>query len=191
MLEKIPSTLATLKAQRSQILTAGWFLQGCWLVQVKPGGTARTTSKYWQVRSRQPIFNGKRLKHLKPDEVEDYRAAIARGRQLQQLDRQIAKLQHQLAQSTVITESYSSQTELPPVTTFSQVAKLSAEVRSQPGVSPKHLPLTFTDLAEQERFVRELLVNSQTLRKSLRESAALNQVLRAKAIAIVTGYTHQ
>jgi hypothetical protein len=91
--EKIQSSVELLNIERNRILSEGWYLQYCWLVRVKPGGTARTDRQYWQVRSRQEMFDGKKLKHLHADEVEDYRAAILRGRKLLQIDRQIAKLQ--------------------------------------------------------------------------------------------------
>lgn len=91
--EKLQTRVELLKIERNRILNEGRYLQDCWLVRVKPGGTARTSRQYWQVRSRQEMFDGKKLKHLHADEVEEYRAAILRGRQLQQIDRQIAKLQ--------------------------------------------------------------------------------------------------
>jgi hypothetical protein len=91
--EKLQTRVELLKMERNRILNEGWYLQYCWLVRVKPGGTARTSRQYWQVRSRQEMFDGKKLKHLHADEVEEYRAAILRGRQLQQIDRQIAKIQ--------------------------------------------------------------------------------------------------
>jgi hypothetical protein len=99
-LEQLQASLELLQSERSQLMSQGWYLQHCWLVQVKPGGTARTTRQYWQVRSRQPLFDGKMLKHLPASEVEDYRAAIARGRKLQQIDRQMIKLQQQLEKFT-------------------------------------------------------------------------------------------
>jgi hypothetical protein len=92
VLEKLQTRVELLKIERNRILNEGWYLQYCWLVRVKPGGTARTSRQYWQVRSRQELFDGKKLKHLHANEVEEYRAAILRGRQLQQIDRQIAKL---------------------------------------------------------------------------------------------------
>ncbi len=91
--EQIQASVEVLKIERNRILSEGWYLQYCWLVRVKPGGTARTARQYWQVRSRKELFEGKKLKHLHADEVENYRAAILRGRKLQQIDRQIAKLQ--------------------------------------------------------------------------------------------------
>jgi hypothetical protein len=90
--DKIQVSVEGLNIERDRLLNEGWYLQYCWLVRVKPGGTARTDRQYWQVRSRLELFDGKKLKHLHADEVEDYRAAILRGRKLQQIDRQIAKL---------------------------------------------------------------------------------------------------
>ncbi|HEY9612475.1 hypothetical protein [Allocoleopsis sp.] len=103
--KKLQSDLNALYVERAHIKSEGWYLQHCWLVQVKPGGNARTNRKYWQVRSRQAMFDGKMLKHLRADEVEDYRAAINRGRQLQQIDRQIEKLQQRLLALTTTAQS--------------------------------------------------------------------------------------
>lgn len=140
-------------------------MQHCWLVQVKPGGTARTNAKYWQVRSRQPIFDGKTLKHLKPEEVEDYRAAIERGRALKQLDRQIEKLQQKIAQ---LIPTIDSESPLSP-TDKSQQPKEKQPVDR----------VGFTDLAEQERLVKEVLADSQALRASLRQS-----LVRSKRLGV-------
>jgi hypothetical protein len=97
-LRELQAEQAALQAERATLMGQGQCLQNCWLVQVKPGGTARTNRQYWQVRSRQPLFDGKKLKHLKEFEVEAYQAAIERGRALKRLDSQLAKLQHQLRQ---------------------------------------------------------------------------------------------
>ena len=156
-----------------------------WLVQVKPGGNARTNRKYWQVRSCQPIFDGKTLKHLKPDEVEDYRAAIERGRHLLQIDRSIEK-QQQLAQLTPTTNSSSSLSE----STLAETARLSMlpkSDREQPMKKPVKI-VKFTHIAEQERVVKELLAKTQALRRSLRQSTALNQKLRAGTINVREGH---
>lgn len=164
-LEKIQSDLKTLTAQRAQITEAGWSLQHCWLTQSKPGGTARTDHKYWQVRSRQPLFDGKTVKHLKADEVEDYRAAIERGRQLQQIDRQIKKLQQHLAQLTP-TEAGLDEATAPRPHALQQ-----AEAPSQ---------MLFSNLAEQEQVVKAILDRSHAIRKSLRQASAANRLIRAE-----------
>lgn len=163
MLEKIQSDLEALIAQRAQITEAGWSLQHCWLTQSKPGGTARTDHKYWQVRSRQPIFNGKTVKHLKADEVEDYKAAIERGRQLQQIDRQIKKLQQRLAQLTPTEDEFSEATAPQPH------SLQPAEAQSQ---------MLFSDLAEQEQVVKAVLARSYAIRKSLQQASAMNRLIR-------------
>ena len=257
--EKLQSALDALNTKRSQIAGVGWYLQHCWLVQVKPGGNARTDRKYWQVRSRQPMFEGKTLKHLKPDEVEDYRAAIARGRQLKQIDRQIEKLQQQFEQLTTTIDSSSGSSRSfstqishhppsPPYEGGNKSQKLAspepnggllaerhvsisgsgrsvseqagrslvrggnndsgARFESTPHETPLQNPILstenlqesleeqpqstvrFTDLAEQERLVKEVLANSQALRASLRQSVALCKRLGARTINLRNGHPH-
>ena len=183
---KLQSALDTLKTKRSQLLDEGWYLQHCWLVQVKPGGNARTDRKYWQVRSRQPMFEGKTLKHLKLDEVEEYRAAIDRGRQLKQIDRQIEKLQQQLDKLTATTDSSRRSSKphgTPPQNPILSTESLQESVKGQPQSQE-----TFTDAAEQERLVQEVLAKSQELRALLYKSAALSQRLRAGAFKIRNGH---
>ncbi|MUG99251.1 hypothetical protein F7734_45955 [Scytonema sp. UIC 10036] len=156
---------------------------------MKPGGTARTNCKYWQVRSRQPMFDGKTLKHLKPNEVEDYRAAIERGRQLKHIDRQIQKLQQQLAQLTpttdslrVASESSSAAYKPPHQIPILPSGDLQQAIEEQPLNQ-----LKFTNLAEQERLVKELLANSQALRASLRQAVAFGKKLGARNIDLRKG----
>ena len=184
--EKLQSALDALNTKRSQIAGEGWYLQHCWLVQVKPGGNARTDRKYWQVRSRQPMFEGKRLKHLKPDEVEDYKAAIARGRQLKQIDRQIEKLQQQLEQLTATTNS--SRSSSTPQETPLQNPILSTESLQELLEGQPQSTVGLTDLAEQERLVKEVLAKSQELRDSLRQSGVVSQKLRTKYLNLRNGH---
>lgn len=186
MLEKLQSALDALNTKRSQVAAEGWYLQHCWLVQVKPGGNARTDRKYWQVRSRQPMFEGKTLKHLKLDEVEDYRAAIARGRQIKQIDREIEKLQQQLEKLIATTDpsgSLSTPHDAPLQNPILSTESLQQSLEEQP-----QSKVTFTDAAEQERLVEEVLAKSQKLRNSLRQSSAVNQQLRAKYLNLRNGH---
>ncbi|HEY9675723.1 MAG TPA: hypothetical protein V6D11_30040 [Waterburya sp.] len=186
--EKLQSALDALNTKRSQIAGEGWYLQHCWLVQVKPGGNARTNRKYWQVRSRQPMFDGKTLKHLKLDEVEDYKSAIARGRQLKQIDRQIKKLQQQLEQLLATTnESRNSSTphETPLQNPILSTESLQELLEGQPSSK-----VTFTDLAEQERLVKVVLAKSQELRDSLRQSGVVSQKLRTRYLNLRNGHSH-
>jgi hypothetical protein len=186
--KKLQATLDDLNAQRAKIVGEGWFLQHCWLVQVKPGGTAHTDAKYWQVRSRQPLFNGKTLKHLKAEEVEDYRAAIARGRQITQIDRQIAKLQQRLSQQTFIADASSRALSSTPQETFLSVPMLVGDSQRSPKESVEQPLVKLADLTEQERMVKEVLANSQALRASLRQSVALCKQLGARNINLRKGH---
>lgn len=179
-LEKLRSTLDVLLAQRTQVVRAGWFLQDCWLVQVKPGGTARTDCKYWQVRSRRPLFEGKKLKHLKLDEVEEYRGAIERGRQLKQIEHQIQKLQEQLQPMNFPADAGDRALERLPRVPEAPVPIPKAPTDELEGaIAESQRSVTFTNLTEQELFVQELLAKTQALRASLRQSATINQQLRA------------
>lgn len=85
--------LKILEAERAKISNEGDVLLDCWIAQSKPGGTARTATAHWQLRSREPRFNGKKSKYLKASEVGQYEAAIARGKQLRSLVQQIETLQ--------------------------------------------------------------------------------------------------
>lgn len=180
-LEKLRSALSRLQSDRAQ-LTQTWYLQNCWVTQSKPGGTARTEHKYWQVRSREPILDGKTAKHLKPDEVEDYRAAIARGRQLKQIDRQIEKLQQQLAKLSVTTGSLSGSPAAEQQTLL--IPELPPSQRSQRAEATVLLSGERVDLAEQERLVQEVLTYSRALRVAVRQSINQGRKLGARNIEL-------
>jgi hypothetical protein len=96
-LQDLQQELATLKAERTRISTEGEVLLDCWVAQSSAGGTARTGKRYWQVRSRNPIFDGKKSKYLKASEVAEYEAAIARGKRIKALGKEIEKLQQRLS----------------------------------------------------------------------------------------------
>ncbi|MEH2078754.1 MAG: hypothetical protein V7K89_01690 [Nostoc sp.] len=187
-LEKLQSALKLLKTKRIEITCEGWYLQDCWLVQVKPGGNARTDRKYWQVRSRQAIFNGKTLKHLKQDQLEDYRTAIARGRQLKQIDRQIQKLQQQLER--LMAKTNLSATSSTPCQSPHQVQKLSSISVRQTLETQTLSTVKFTDLAEQELVVKQTIAKSQELRASLRQSVAVGKLLLSRTIDFRRGHSH-
>jgi hypothetical protein len=88
--------LKALEAERARISREGDVLFDCWLAVSKPGGTAKTTNAHWQLRSRKAQFNGKKSKYIKAAEVGQYEAAIARGKQLKQLDQQIETLRQRI-----------------------------------------------------------------------------------------------
>lgn len=92
LLEKI----ASLQSQQAEIRAQGYVLLDCWIAQSKPSGTARTDNAHWQLRSRKAQFSGKKSKYLKASEVGQYEEAIARGKELKRLEREIGALQQKL-----------------------------------------------------------------------------------------------
>jgi polyhydroxyalkanoate synthesis regulator phasin len=96
-LQDLQQELATLQAERTRISTEGEVLLDCWVAQSAAGGTARTGNLYWQVRSRHPIFDGKKSRYLKVSEVAEYEAAIACGKRIKALDKEIEKLQQRIS----------------------------------------------------------------------------------------------
>ncbi|MBD2058119.1 hypothetical protein H6F88_19230 [Oculatella sp. FACHB-28] len=89
--------LKTLEAERVKISGEGDVLFDCWIAQSKPGGTARTNTAHWQLRSRKAQFNGRKSKYLKASEVGQYEAAIARAEQLKKLNWQIEAVQKRIS----------------------------------------------------------------------------------------------
>lgn len=88
----LQAQLSMLEVERDWIEQQGYLL-GCWVARDKPGGTARTDKVYWQARSTEAMFSGKRAKHLKADEVSEVQAQVVRGRRLLQLRQQIASIE--------------------------------------------------------------------------------------------------
>lgn len=96
-LESLRSQVTILEIERTWIKQQP-FVVGCWAVKYKPRGSARTENVYWQLRSNEPMFNGRRTKHLKSGEVAEFQTQIARGRRLRQLSRQVTALQKRIGQ---------------------------------------------------------------------------------------------
>ncbi|MBD1999243.1 hypothetical protein H6G00_21955 [Leptolyngbya sp. FACHB-541] len=92
LLEKI----ASLQSQQFKIREQGDVLLDCWIAQSKPSGTARTDNSHWQLRSRKPQFGGRKSKYLKPSEVGQFEEAIARGKELKRLEREIGALRQKV-----------------------------------------------------------------------------------------------
>jgi hypothetical protein len=88
--------LKAMEAESYRIREEGDVLFDCWMAESKPGGTARSNNAHWQLRSRKAQFGGKKSKYVKASEVGQYEAAIARGKQLKELDRQIEALQKRI-----------------------------------------------------------------------------------------------
>jgi hypothetical protein len=92
-LQDLQQKLAILQAERTMINIEGEVLLDCWVAHSGAGSTARTKNLYWQVRSRNLIFDGKKSKYLKASEVEEYEAAIARAKGIKVPGKEIEQLQ--------------------------------------------------------------------------------------------------
>ncbi|MBD2067286.1 hypothetical protein H6F93_07055 [Leptolyngbya sp. FACHB-671] len=92
LLEKI----ASLQLQQFKIREQGNVLLDCWISQSKPSGTARSDNVHWQLRSRKAQFGGKKSKYLKASEVGQYEEAIARGKELNRLEREMETLRQKI-----------------------------------------------------------------------------------------------
>ncbi|WP_204137408.1 DNA N-6-adenine-methyltransferase [Halomicronema sp. CCY15110] len=91
MLQRSTQRYQTLKAMQAELqaeihrLQSQLYYLDAWIDSSKPGGNARgSPAPQYRLRSRQPIFNGRKSRYLRPAEVAEVRAAIARGRSLQQ-----------------------------------------------------------------------------------------------------------
>lgn len=99
----LTAKLNTLQAQVTRIRTEGDFLQGVRLEKAAAGGTAskgaQATYKYARLRSGKgkALPSGLKSQYVPVKEIPRYEAAIARGKQLTKLEKQIHQLQQQLA----------------------------------------------------------------------------------------------
>lgn len=109
-----PKNLSALKREKERLEQEG-FLVGCRIVPYRPGGTARGEHVYYQLRSIEPLENGKRTRHLKIDEIGHYRQLIANGKKLRRLERHMAYLESgKPCPRTIITSSASDEWYTPP-----------------------------------------------------------------------------
>ena len=95
-----------LKAKLAELETESNRVRGvehyrdAWVGECRPAGNARgQVPKQHQLRSRQPIFNGKKSRYLKASEVAKAKVAVERGRQLAQLEREAEQVGEQIARA--------------------------------------------------------------------------------------------
>ncbi|MEX0272606.1 hypothetical protein AB3R30_26190 [Leptolyngbyaceae cyanobacterium UHCC 1019] len=100
-LAELESALVTLQARAAEIKGSGDCLQDCWIGRSAGGGNAtglgKQPGRYATVRSR----NGRKTEYISiedPTLLAAREAAIARGRQLTKLEREIKKVTVQLDQ---------------------------------------------------------------------------------------------
>lgn len=87
--------MACLQAEVARISGEGRVLMDCWIAQAKPGSKK---NKYPRLKSRKPIFDGKKTEYLsiQGDAIAEAQAAIERGRRVKKLNKGIKTIQERL-----------------------------------------------------------------------------------------------
>lgn len=96
-LEDLKAELLSLQAQLAKINSEGRVLTDCWITKAKPGSRKK---EYPRLKSRKPIFDGKKTEYLSihGSAIEEAEAAIERGRKVKKLNKRIQILKEQLNQ---------------------------------------------------------------------------------------------
>ena len=96
-MEDLKAELISLQAELDKIQSEGRVLTDCWIAKAKPGSKK---NKYPRLKSRKPIFNGKKTEYLSihGSALAEAEAAIARGRAVKKLNKRIQTLSDQLGQ---------------------------------------------------------------------------------------------
>lgn len=101
-LDQLRTEIANLEAQTIVIRQQGEYLQGVRLEKTCAGGTASISAKgeykYARLRAGRGrlLPNGKKSQYIKLEQVTRYEAAIARGKSLQYLEKQIEQCQKKI-----------------------------------------------------------------------------------------------
>ena len=107
-LENLKAELLALQAELDKIQSEGRVLTDCWIAEAKPGSSKK--HKYPRLKSRKPMFNGKKTEYLSIHgaAVAEAEAAIARGRavkklnkHIQTLNKRLSQLQHKFSKSSL------------------------------------------------------------------------------------------
>lgn len=96
-LEDLKAELLSLQLELARIQSQGRVLTDCWIAKAKPGGSKK--HKYPRLKSRSPIFDGKKTEYLSihGSAVAEAEAAIARGRATKKLNKRIQVLSDRLS----------------------------------------------------------------------------------------------
>jgi len=134
--KNLKAQLEKLESEAQQIRAQEHYLRA-WVGKSLPSGNARgVVSAQYQLRSRQPIFNGKKSRYLRASEVTEAKVAVARGRQLLQLEQQAKKVRAKLIkiEQTAVKHGLS----LPKMDAFSALTQSKTNEWS---TRPKHIAL--------------------------------------------------
>ncbi len=97
-LEELKTQLLSLQAEIARIKSEGRVLTDCWIAKAKPGGSKK--NKYPRLKSRKPMFDGKKTEYLSihSSAVAEAEAALARGKAVKKLDKRIQGLSERVNQ---------------------------------------------------------------------------------------------
>jgi hypothetical protein len=97
-LEDLRAELSTLQAELTRIKSEGRVLTDCWIAKAKPGSSKK--NKYPRLKSRKPMFDGKKTEYLSihSSAVAEAEAALARGKAVKKLDKRIQGLSERVNQ---------------------------------------------------------------------------------------------
>ncbi|MBV8887986.1 MAG: hypothetical protein JO235_28865 [Chroococcidiopsidaceae cyanobacterium CP_BM_RX_35] len=95
-LEDLKAELLSLQSELARIQSEGRVLTDCWITKAKPGGSKK--HKYPRLKSRKPMFNGKKTEYLSihGSALTDAEAAIARGKTVKELNKRIKTISKQI-----------------------------------------------------------------------------------------------
>lgn len=97
-LQELKAKFAELQVEAARIRAQGEILTGAKIDSSKPGGTSRgNPSTQYRLR-----IKGHKSRYLKANEVEETRAAITRGKQLQKLERELQRMQNEIVKKEAL-----------------------------------------------------------------------------------------
>jgi hypothetical protein len=94
--DDLKAELLSLQAELAKIQSEGRVLTDCWIAEAKPGSKK---NKYPRLKSRKPIFNGKKTEYLSiyGSALAEAEAALARGRAVKKLNKRIQTLSERIS----------------------------------------------------------------------------------------------
>lgn len=77
--------------RRIELIEQEGFIEKCWIAKYTPKGTSKGVKSYWHLRSKHPIFNGKKSRHVKAGEFEHFNHLVRNAQILKKLRREFSR----------------------------------------------------------------------------------------------------